>query len=113
MPVFVFHDSVKSMWRCGATKKGTLFRNRKPYWWRRRPAADFVCFVSIHRGSTHSKADINVCSSEFALPPKADTDTAGGNYSFVISFMVITPSPRSAVNETLSPGFTAFNNRVS
>src|SRR5262245_57216334 len=36
-----------------------------------------------------------------------------GDYSFVISFMVITPSSRSAVNETLSPGFTAFNNRVS
>ena len=37
----------------------------------------------------------------------------GGNYSFVISFMVITPSSRSAVNETLSPGFKVPNIRAS
>jgi hypothetical protein len=41
------------------------------------------------------------------LPPM------GGNYSFVISFMVITPSSRSAVNETLSPGFKVPNIRAS
>jgi hypothetical protein len=36
-----------------------------------------------------------------------------GNYSFVISFIVITPSSLSAVNETLSPGFTTLNIRAS
>src|SRR4029450_4445817 len=35
--------------------------------------------------------------------------STGGNYSFVIAFIVITPSSRSAVNETLSPGFKVPN----
>ena len=32
------------------------------------------------------------------------------NYSFVRFFIVNTPSTRSEVNETLSPGFAALNN---
>src|SRR5262245_29181659 len=53
-----------------------------------------------------------------ARRPKADMCSASGDvrfsnarddYSFVISFIVITPSSRSAVNETLSPGFKMLN----
>src|SRR5262245_38000647 len=51
--------------------------------------------------------------SSDATAPTDDLADAGGNYSLVISFIIITPSSRSAVNETLSPGFTTFNIRAS
>src|SRR5262249_38752901 len=56
-----------------------------------------------------SKADI--CAQSVRFTPKGGY--RGRNYSFVSSFIVITPSSRWAVNETLSPGFTASNIRAS
>jgi len=49
----------------------------------------------------------------WALVIGGEMKGTGGNYSFLISFIVITPSSRSAVNETLSPGFTTLNIRPS
>jgi uncharacterized protein YkwD len=49
----------------------------------------------------------------WALVIDGEMKGTGGNYSFLISFIVITPSSRSAVNETLSPGFTTLNIRAS
>jgi hypothetical protein len=60
-----------------------------------------------------SYAAHNVPLSEYQPRYDDNHPLRRGNYSFVISLIVITPSSRSAVNETLSPSFTASNIRAS